>query len=290
MAAMVPPAPAPPAAPPQPPAAPGGGGGGGAPGPLGSRNTAMTVAVVVVVGIILIMISLISPNKPSQSAMPDIQNKGIGLQFAMSRLSHENWHAYAYDANGENRGIRDQRDWKVCTQDVKADARPKRRVVNLGAVQTGETCPLQPYGQPDYGTLPQVYSSATKAGNNRVPHLIGYTPFMTREAFGGDASIQVVKLPLKETTTTREEIILKLEKLLNWNDTKVEEKAETVSGTPGDWVICHQSLDPDTVWNGRVLTLWVIPADDVPDRNTSLTVCGQLMAGQSTTPAPTVKT
>ena len=56
-----------------------------------------------------------------------------------------------------------------------------------------------------------------------------------------------------------------------------------MTGGFGKWTICNQNPLPDArPWNGRVLTLWVIPVDDVPDRDSAASVCAQLMAGQAT--------
>lgn len=244
-----------------------GGSGGGSGSALGPLNTAVIVVVVVVIGIIFILFGLAGPRSSTAKPMPDLTGKQIGLKFATSQLRAAGWRPVgSYDAYGEDRGIGDEKGWKVCFQDVKAGANLSPRRASLGAVQTDEACPVT-----NYGELQRIYDVGRNEGTRKVPNLTGYTPFMARQAFGENASITVLKLPARKDEKRSGSAVLRWLRDSTTKDLSTG-RPEEVTGDPGDWLICSQDPvpDPDPAvqdWAGQVVTLYVVPIDDDVNRH-----------------------
>ena len=262
----------------------GSGPGKGAGSRTGPRNMPLIVTLLVAVGILMIVFSFTNPSQPSSKPMPKLE--GMGLQYALAKARAADWKGIqSYDATGRNRGMSDGRDWQVCFQTPLPDANSaNRRNVTLGAVKLIEACPMSNGEPKNYGELTQVYDSAGAQGSHTIPDLIGYTPFMVRQAFGDDASIQVLEIPVAEDSKQSSGYRLAkgaeavLRELIgaqsNAKTDQTDEVADhTVTGDSGDWIICQQfpNYDPAAkgTWNGQPLTLYVIPAKDGVDQSTA---------------------
>ena len=212
--------------------------------------------------------------------MPALKN--MGLVIAEDNVKHAGWsEVVAYDATGQDRSLRDRRDWRVCFQRPAAgkqvvdraeplsviDNREQRKAgeVWLGVVHTDEDC--NKLGN-DFGVASRVYDLTGSPGTNAIPNLYHYTAHMARLAFGEDASIRVTRIPVKNADGKTEKpsrLDLIKEQVLGEKGIKADDSDEIGSGWD-DWMICTQIpnyvLDQATPWNGTVVELNVVRYGD----------------------------
>ncbi|MFI1166550.1 PASTA domain-containing protein [Streptomyces sp. NPDC020801] len=112
-----------------------------------------------------------SNNKPSsKKAVPNFV--GMGLQSAQDAAQKAGFYNLkSHDSLGRDRMQILDRDWKVCSQNVKADTQADTSTkLDFGAVKLDETCPAKDQAPPSAagGTMPDFRGKSVKAARDAL--------------------------------------------------------------------------------------------------------------------------
>ena len=106
----------------------------------------------------------------SQKAVPDFV--GMGLQSAQDAAQEAGFYDLkSHDSLGRDRHQILDRDWKVCSQDVKAgSSAPTDTQLDFGAVKLDETCPSKDQAAPSAagGAMPDFKGKSVQAARDAL--------------------------------------------------------------------------------------------------------------------------
>ncbi|MFF2512073.1 hypothetical protein [Streptomyces sp. NPDC058086] len=107
-------------------------------------------------------------DKPAAAAHKTVPNfVGMGLQSAQDAAQEQGFYSLkSHDSLGRDRMQILDRDWKVCSQNVKAGtSQATDTTINFGAVKLAEKCPAKDESAPSAagGTMPAFKGKSVKA-------------------------------------------------------------------------------------------------------------------------------
>jgi hypothetical protein len=183
------------------------------------------MAAIVVGALAFVLLVRATSTDPAQ--LPALGGKG--LAWARTEVTNAGFESIsAHDAWGRDRSGGDDQDWRVCFQSPPPGAHPKTAAISLGVVPLDQSCPTTQQGG-DLGVRKAVVDG------DRMPVVVGKTPFMVRRDFGDKASLRFV------------------------------DRAGSRPGQPhlitedlGDWQICTQSVAPGVRFAGQPVEMQVV--------------------------------
>jgi beta-lactam-binding protein with PASTA domain len=117
---------------------------------------------------------------------------GMGLQSAQDTAqSHGFYSLKSHDALGRDRMQILDRDWKVCSQNVKAGTTASTDTeLDFGAVKLSETCPAHEQAAPSAagGTMPNFHGKSVKAARSALD---SGTSITVNDASGDDRMVLI---------------------------------------------------------------------------------------------------
>ncbi|GHH91407.1 PASTA domain-containing protein [Streptomyces capillispiralis] len=118
-----------------------------------------------------------SADAPETATVPDFV--GMGLQSAQDTAQKAGFHGLtSHDALGRERMQAFDRNWKVCSQNVKAGtSKPTDTDLDFGAVKLEEDCPAKDEKPPtaDGGTMPDFTGKSVKAARSALDSGVSLT-------------------------------------------------------------------------------------------------------------------
>ncbi|MFF4901255.1 hypothetical protein [Streptomyces sp. NPDC001068] len=131
-----------------------------------------------------------SDSKPKTATVPAFT--GMGLQSAQDKAQAAGFYVLkSHDALGRDRMQILDRDWKVCSQNVKAGTSgPVDAELDFGAVKVDETCPAKDQSAPSAvgGGMPNLKGKSVKAARDALD---SSTSITTNDASGNSRFILV---------------------------------------------------------------------------------------------------
>ncbi|MER5375555.1 hypothetical protein [Streptomyces sp. NPDC002553] len=116
-------------------------------------------------------------DKPKTATVPDFV--GMGLQSAQDKAQEAGFHGLtSHDALGRERMQAFDRNWKVCSQNVKAGtSRPTDTDLDFGAVKLAEDCPAKDEKPPtaEGGKMPNFAGKSVKAARSALDSGVSLT-------------------------------------------------------------------------------------------------------------------
>ncbi|MFH9089955.1 PASTA domain-containing protein [Streptomyces sp. NPDC017673] len=105
-----------------------------------------------------------------KKAVPDFV--GMGLQSAQDHAQETGFYSLtSHDSSGRARMQILDRDWKVCSQNIKAGTTTATTTkLDFGAVKLSETCPAEDQDEPSAagGTMPDFHGKSVKAARQAL--------------------------------------------------------------------------------------------------------------------------
>ncbi|MFD8419412.1 hypothetical protein [Streptomyces sp. NPDC059466] len=130
------------------------------------------------------------PTAAERKAVPDFV--GMGLQSAQDEAQKQGFRSLAsHDSLGRDRHQILDRDWKVCTQNVRAGTTVRTdTALDFGSVKLAETCPPKDVAPPSTagGKLPDFAGKSVKAARDALDPS---TSFTVKDASGAHRWILV---------------------------------------------------------------------------------------------------